>query len=143
MRRCKYAARCAKTPHKGVLRGNDVEESVELEAKKIVRNRSTIPARMSNNLLPDVEAVLFVFPHLFAAELTDGCAPEQWLHLFGCNILYSRRRIVRDPAVRKMTGKKHQSALLHTRKEPLKIVLLLPRKGRVVDHRNFDRRIAR
>ena len=76
LRRCSYAARCAKTQHKGVLRGSDVKEPVKLEAKQIVRGRRTILSRMSNNLLPDVETVLFVFPHLFAAKLTDGYAEE-------------------------------------------------------------------
>ena len=90
--RAEDAAGNAQAQHEGVLRGSDVEETVELEAEEIVGRGSLVFVGVRDELVPDVERVLLVLPALFFAEVGDRSAEPGRLRLFSGLIGERRRR---------------------------------------------------
>ena len=80
----------ARAQHKRVLRGRDVEESVELEAVSVFRVGRLVFVRVRQQLVPGVERVALVLPQLFAAKILNRRAVKQHGQVLRAGVWFCR-----------------------------------------------------
>ena len=119
-----HGARNAEAKHEGILRRGDVEKAVELEAKEIVGSGGFVFVRVREELVPDVEGVLFVFPALLFAQIGDGSAEVRLFRRPGCLVDKTGGGVAGDASGGGVADEGDWAALDGARKEALEILLL-------------------
>jgi hypothetical protein len=81
--RADFSGREAQAHHEAVLRRRDVEEAVKFESKCVRLVGNFVRGGVGNELLPDIESVLLMFPALRLAEVGQRCAEDHFLRRRG------------------------------------------------------------
>src|ERR1019366_2338889 len=125
-------ARNAQAEHERILRRSDVKEAVELEAEEVVGGRRFVFACICDELVPDVDRVLFALPAFLFAEIGDG-RTEVHLFLRGGLIGETGCGIVGDVPRGSMADERDGAALCYSCEKALQVLLLLCGEGCRID----------
>ena len=118
-------ARRAQPQHERILGWRDVEQTLKFEAEGSLRVGGAVLRGMGDDLLPEVERIVFILPLFFAAKVRDRRPKES---LFGEEVFGTRCRVVRQQARGGFADKWNQAALRNPCEKALEIFLLVGEK---------------
>ncbi len=114
--------------HQRILRGRDVEKTVELEAIDVAALGRPVFLGVCNQLVPDVERVLLALELLFARDLVQR--PAEPRRRFGLGGHLRRARGPGRAAEHTGTDRSERAGRRNSCGKPLQVLLLLLRKRR-------------